>query len=101
MRARPGRSSRITISSVNETIGAHDGAVTAIVTASLTPITMPAISGPSALPEAAEHHGREHDADPGVDLRRREREAQRQADAGDAGQRRAGAGQQQRSCASG
>ena len=46
----PGRSSRITISSVNETIGAHDGAVTAIVTASLTPITMPATSGPSALP---------------------------------------------------
>ncbi len=46
----PGLKSRITISSVNETIGAHDGAVTAMVTASLTPITMPATSGPSALP---------------------------------------------------
>ncbi len=46
----PGRSSSITISSEKETIGAHDGAVTAIVTASLTPISAPATSGPSALP---------------------------------------------------
>ena len=29
---------------MNETIGAHDGAVTAIVTASLTPISEPALS---------------------------------------------------------
>ena len=38
------------MSSVNETIGAHDGAVTAIVTASLTPISAPASSGASARP---------------------------------------------------
>ena len=38
------------MSSVNDTSGAHDGAVTAIVTASLTPITMPASSGASARP---------------------------------------------------
>jgi hypothetical protein len=38
------------MSSVKETIGAHDGAVTAIVTASLTPISRPATSGPIALP---------------------------------------------------
>ena len=38
------------ISSVNDTIGAHDGAVTAIVIASLTPISVPATSGPSARP---------------------------------------------------
>ena len=35
---------------MNETIGAHDGAVTAIVTASLTPISVPAISGAIARP---------------------------------------------------
>src|SRR5450631_3564053 len=46
----PGRSTRMKISSVNDTIGAHDGAVTAIVIASLTPISVPAISGPSARP---------------------------------------------------
>ena len=48
--AFPGRSTRMKISNVNETIGAHDGAVTAIVIASLTPITVPATNGPSALP---------------------------------------------------
>ena len=42
----PGRSNSSAISSVNDTIGAHDGAVTAIVNASLTPITTPATSGP-------------------------------------------------------
>ena len=36
--------------SENETSGAHDGAVSAIVSASLTPMTMPAIRGPSGLP---------------------------------------------------
>jgi len=46
----PGRRSKSRISSVNETTGAHAGAVTAIVIASLTPITMPAASGPSARP---------------------------------------------------
>ena len=81
---------------MNDTIGAHDGDANAIVTASLTPITMPATSGPSARAESAEHHRGEHDADPRVDLRRREREAQREADAGDARQRAADAGQQQR-----
>ena len=45
---------------MNETIGAHDGAVTAIVTASLTPITMPATSGPERAAEAAHHHRGEH-----------------------------------------
>jgi hypothetical protein len=35
---------------VNDTSGAHEGEVTAIVTASLTPTTMPATSGPIALP---------------------------------------------------
>ena len=35
---------------MNETIGAHDGAVIAIVSASLTPMTMPATSGPTGLP---------------------------------------------------
>ena len=30
--------------------GAHDGAVIAMVTDSLTPMTMPAMSGPSARP---------------------------------------------------
>ena len=48
--ARPGRNKRIAINSVNDTSGAQDGAVTAIVTASLTPITTPAISGASARP---------------------------------------------------
>src|SRR5664279_3471496 len=48
--ARPGRSTRMTMSSVNETIGAHDGAVTAIVIASLTPITVPAMRGARARP---------------------------------------------------
>ena len=39
------------ISSVNETIGAHDGAVTAIVIASLTPISVTAPrAAPSRLP---------------------------------------------------
>ncbi len=50
LQARPGRSSSNAISSVNETIGAHDGDTNAMVTASLTPITMPAVSGPSAEP---------------------------------------------------
>ena len=36
--------------SENETSGAHVGAVTAIVTASLTPMRNPARSGPIALP---------------------------------------------------
>ncbi len=45
-----GFSNSSAISSVNDTIGAHDGAVMAIVKASLTPITTPATSGPSALP---------------------------------------------------
>src|SRR5437868_6945599 len=36
--------------SENETSGAQEGAVSAIVIASLTPMTMPAMSGPSALP---------------------------------------------------
>ena len=49
-RSRPGRSSSSTINSVKETIGAHEGEVTAMVTASLTPISMPASSGPRALP---------------------------------------------------
>ena len=35
---------------MNDTIGAHDGDANAIVTASLTPIRMPAASGPSAEP---------------------------------------------------
>jgi hypothetical protein len=38
------------ISSENETIGAHEGDATAMVTASLTPMITPATSGPSALP---------------------------------------------------
>ena len=37
-------------SSENDTSGAQDGAVIAIVSASATPMTMPATSGPSALP---------------------------------------------------
>ncbi len=48
--ARPGRNKRIAISSANDTSGAHEGAVTAMVSASLTPITMPASSGASARP---------------------------------------------------
>ncbi len=47
---RSGRRRSSAISSVNETIGAHDGEANAIVTASLTPITTPAASGPSAEP---------------------------------------------------
>src|SRR5262249_34201624 len=43
---RSGRNSRTTIRSVKETSGAQVGAVSAIVTASLTPITTPATSGP-------------------------------------------------------
>ena len=35
---------------MKDTSGAHEGEVTAMVTASLTPIRMPATSGPSALP---------------------------------------------------
>ena len=38
------------MSSENETSGAHDGDVSAIVTDSLTPMTMPATSGPSGRP---------------------------------------------------
>jgi hypothetical protein len=41
---------RTTMSKVNDTRGAHAGAVRAMVRASLTPITMPAHSGPSGLP---------------------------------------------------
>ena len=48
--ARPGRKRSTAISSENETSGAHDGAVSVIVTASLTPIAIPATSGPIALP---------------------------------------------------
>src|SRR5690242_21178014 len=47
---RPGRNSSSAISSVNDTIGAHDGEANAIVRASLTPMTTPAASGPSAEP---------------------------------------------------
>ena len=49
-RSGRGRSSSSAISSENDTSGAHDGEVNAIVIASLTPMTMPATSGPSALP---------------------------------------------------
>ena len=38
------------ISSEKDTMGAHDGDATAMVIASLTPITTPATNGPSALP---------------------------------------------------
>src|SRR6185369_15782514 len=47
---RPGRSNSSAISNENDTIGAHDGEANAIVTASLTPTTMPAASGPSGEP---------------------------------------------------
>src|SRR3546814_15190910 len=46
----PGRNSSITISSEKPTMGAHEGAATAMVMASLTPMMMPATSGPSAMP---------------------------------------------------
>ena len=46
----PGRTSRMTISSVNDTIGDHDGEAIAAVSASETPITMPATSGPTGEP---------------------------------------------------
>ena len=45
-----GRRSRAPIRSENETSGAQAGAVSAMVRPSLTPITMPATSGPSGLP---------------------------------------------------
>src|SRR5436305_5559038 len=45
-----GRKRMIAMSNVNDTSGAQVGAVTAIVTASVTPISTPARSGPSALP---------------------------------------------------
>src|SRR5438094_1831797 len=45
-----GRRRMMAMSSVNETSGAQVGAVTAMVSASLTPIRSPASSGPSALP---------------------------------------------------
>ncbi len=48
--AFPGRTSSTTISSENDTSGAHDGEVSAIVTDYETPITIPAIKGPSARP---------------------------------------------------
>jgi hypothetical protein len=38
------------MSSENDTMGAHDGDATAMVTASLTPMMTPATSGPMALP---------------------------------------------------
>src|SRR4029079_17678448 len=47
---RPGRSNSSAISNENDTIGAHDGEANVIVTASLTPTTMPAASGPSGEP---------------------------------------------------
>src|SRR5690606_34297265 len=45
-----GRNSSMTISSENDTMGAHEGDATAMVMASLTPMITPATSGPSALP---------------------------------------------------
>ena len=45
-----GRKRMIAIKSENDTSGAHVGAVTAIVSASLTPMRIPAASGPMALP---------------------------------------------------
>ena len=41
---------RSAINSENDTSGAHDGAVTAIVSASLTPMMTPATNGPSGRP---------------------------------------------------
>ena len=38
------------MSSEKDTSGAHDGAVTAMVTASVTPMMQPAIKGPSGRP---------------------------------------------------
>src|SRR5436190_12223231 len=45
-----GRSRMMAMSSVNDTSGAQVGAVTAMVSASLTPMRTPASSGPIALP---------------------------------------------------
>ena len=46
----PGRTRSTMMSSENDTSGAHDGEVSAIVTDSLTPMTMPATRGPSGRP---------------------------------------------------
>ena len=81
---------------MNDTIGAHDGEATAIVSASDTPMTMPGGQRTERRAQPAQHHRREDDADPGVDLRRREREGQGEAHAGDAGERGADPGEQQR-----
>ena len=75
------------MSSVKETSGAHAGAVSAMVSASLTPITSPASKRPQGIAEPAEDHGREDDADPRVDLGRRQRVDQRDEGAGHAGER--------------
>src|SRR3954470_21452268 len=47
---RFGRMRSSAMSSVNDTSGAHAGAISAMVSASLTPMMMPAKSGPSGLP---------------------------------------------------
>ena len=83
------------MSSENDTSGAHDGEVSAIVTDSLTPMTMPATMGPERAPQPAHHHRGEDDADPAIDLRRSKRVAQRDAHAGHTGERGADAGKQQ------
>src|SRR5690606_10866794 len=48
--ALPGRTSSTSMSSENDTSGAHEGDATAMVTASETPMMQPAISGPMGRP---------------------------------------------------
>ena len=76
-----GRKRMIAMRSENDTSGAQVGAVTAMVSASLTPMR----SGgerPHGAAEAADHDAGKDDAHPRIDLHRRERVRQREAHAG-------------------